>query len=56
MGLRQEVLDWFEQLPIGERRATTTATQVRHEAARERRVLETREFRSQRGYTPRSPR
>ena len=54
--LRQEVLDWFEKLPAGERRATSTATRAHQEAARDRRVREARAPRSRLGYTARSPR
>jgi len=53
---RQEVLDWFEKLPTGERRAASTATRVRHEAAGERRVRDARAPRTRHGYTPRSAR
>jgi hypothetical protein len=54
--LRPEVLDWFATLPTGERRAASTATRVRHEAARERRLRDARAPRARRGYTPQRPR
>lgn len=53
--LRAQVLDWFEALPAGERRTTTSATQVRREAGRGPR-LERGATRARRGYTPRIPR
>lgn len=52
---RAQVLDWFDALPAGERRSTTSATQVRREPDRDRRNGR-HATRTRRTYTPRGTR